>query len=119
MPLVRIEIIKGKSHEYKKAVLDAVHEGLVKSLGIEEWDRFQRLYEIDDDYFERSDSKGDCFTMIELTLFPGRTKAQKARAIELITKELNEKLAIPAEDVFIVINDPPLENWGFGGVQKG
>lgn len=118
MPLVRIEIIKGKSHEYKKEVLDAVHEGLVKSLGIEDWDRFQRLYEIDDEYFERSSTKSDAFTMIELTLFPGRTKEQKAKAIELITKELTERPGIPAEDVFIVINDPPLENWGFGGVQK-
>ena len=118
MPLVRIEIIKGKSHEYKKGVLDSVHEGLVKALGIENWDRFQRLYEIDGECFERSDSKSDAFTMIELTLFPGRTKDQKSRVIEMVTKELAEKLGIPAEDVFIVINDPPLENWGFGGVQR-
>lgn len=118
MPLVRIEIIKGKSHEYKKNVLDAVHDGLVKSLGIEDWDRFQRLYEIDDEYFERSDEKTDSFTMIELTLFPGRTKEQKGKAIELVTKELTERVGIPAKEIFIVINDPPLENWGFGGVQK-
>ena len=118
MPLVRIEIIKGKSHEYKKNVLDAVHDGLVKSLGIEDWDRVQRLYEIDDEYFERSDEKTDSFTMIELTLFPGRTKEQKGKAIELVTKELTERVGIPAKDIFIVINDPPLENWGFGGIQK-
>lgn len=118
MPLVRIEIIKGKSHEYKKAVLDAVHDGLVKALGIEDWDRFQRLYEIDGEYFERSDEKSNSFTLIELTIFPGRTKEQKGSVIELITKELAEKVGIPAEDVFVVIHDPPLENWGFGGVQK-
>ena len=36
MPLVRIEIMKGKSHEYKKKVLQAVHKGLVKALQIED-----------------------------------------------------------------------------------
>ena len=67
MPLVRIEIIKGRSSDYKKKLLDAVHEGLVKAIQIEDWDRFQRLIEIEDDFFEKSTSKTDKFTMIEIT----------------------------------------------------
>ena len=35
MPLVRVEMIKGKSPEYKKTVLDCIHEGLMESIGIE------------------------------------------------------------------------------------
>ena len=50
MPLVRIEIIKGKDVGYKKELLDAVHTALVNAIQIEEWDRFQRLYEIEDDF---------------------------------------------------------------------
>jgi phenylpyruvate tautomerase PptA (4-oxalocrotonate tautomerase family) len=34
MPLVKIEIREGKSSEYKKAILDGVHEALVQALGI-------------------------------------------------------------------------------------
>ena len=56
--------------------------------------------------------------IIELTLFPGRTKDQKAHAIEEITGNLNSALAIDPADVFIMINEPPLENWGIGGKQK-
>jgi 4-oxalocrotonate tautomerase family enzyme len=56
--------------------------------------------------------------IIELMIFPGRTKEQKKNAIEIITKKLCEKLKIPATDVFIVMNEPPLENWGMGGNQK-
>ena len=48
MPLVRIEIIKGKSVDYKKEMLDAVHTALMNAIQIEDWDRFQRLYEIED-----------------------------------------------------------------------
>lgn len=115
MPLVRIEILKGKDMEYKKSIMEAVHTALVNAIQIEDGDRFQRLYEIEDDLFERSESKTDKFTMIEITMFQGRTKEQKAKIYEEIVRELDEKLHIQATDVFIVINEPPNENWGLAG----
>lgn len=118
MPLVRIDIIKGKSVEYKKTMLDAVHVALMNSIQIEEWDRFQRLYEIDEEFFERSEGKTDKFTMIEITMFPGRTKEQKAKIFEEIVKELYDRLEIQATDIFIVLNEPPNENWGLAGKQR-
>lgn len=57
--------------------------------------------------------------IIELTLFPGRTKEQKGKAIKAITSRLESSLGIAPTDVFIVIKEPPFENWGMGGVQKG
>ena len=118
MPLVKIEIIKGKSLEYKKSVLDAVHVALENAIQIENWDRFQRLYEIEDDLFERSESKTDKFTMIEITMFPGRTKEQKSKLYKEIVKELNQRLGIEPTDIFIVINEPANENWGLAGIQR-
>ena len=118
MPLVKIEIIKGKSLEYKKTVLDAVHVALENAIQIENWDRFQRLYEIEDDLFERSENKTDKFTMIEITMFPGRTKEQKSKLYKEIVKELNERLGIEPTDIFIVINEPANENWGLAGIQR-
>ena len=119
MPLVRVDMIKGKSPEYKKTVLDCIHAGLMESIGIEDWDRFQRIVEIPGDDFETAPEKTDNFMIIELTLFPGRTKEQKGDAIKAITSRLGDGLGIAPTDVFIVINEPPLENWGMGGVQKG
>jgi 4-oxalocrotonate tautomerase family enzyme len=118
MPLVKIEIIKGKSLEYKKTVLDAVHVALENAIQIENWDRFQRLYEIEDELFERSESKTDKFTMIEITMFPGRTKEQKSKLYKEIVKELNQRLGIEPTDIFIVINEPANENWGLAGIQR-
>lgn len=114
MPLVRIEIRKGKDREYKKKVLDAVHTALVNAIQIEDWDRFQRLYEIEDEFFEANE-KTDKFTIIEITMFQGRTKEQKAGIYEEITRELKGNLEIQPSDVFIVINEPPNENWGLAG----
>lgn len=118
MPLVRIEILKGKSQEYKKTLLDAVHDALETAIGIPDWNRFQRLYELEPGCFERAPGKTDCFTIIEITKFSGRSKAQKARNFEEITRQLCTRLGIANTDVFIVIQEPPDENWGLAGKQR-
>lgn len=117
MPLVRIEIIKGQPAAYIKALMQAVHDALTASLGIEEDDRYQRLYELDVDCFERRSAKTDQFTLIELTLFPGRSKELKKAVISTITHTLGERLGIAPADVFIIMHEPPLDNWGVYGKQ--
>ena len=117
MPLVRIEIIKGQSQDYKDALLQAVHDGLVSALSIPDDDRNQRLYELDQCCYERSPGKTEKFTFIELTLFPGRSTEMKRMAISEITRLLGERLSISPPDVFIIINEPQLENWGLRGMQ--
>jgi len=119
VPLVRIEIIKGKSAQYRQQLLEGIHTALETALGIPGWDRYQRLYELDNDCFERDSSHSDNFTMIEITMFPGRTKEQKARVFTEIVGELERRLGIANTDVFIVLHEPPDENWGLSGRQRG
>ena len=118
MPIVNVAMLKGRSPEYKKTVLDCIHQGLVDAIGIEDWDRFQRITEYDREDFEIPSFKTDAFMIIEMKLFPGRTKEQKKDLVENITGALKERLSVDPSDVFIVIQEPPLENWGIGGKQK-
>ena len=119
MPVVKINMLKGKTPEYKKTVLDSVHSALVDSIGIEDWDRFQRIVEFEPENFEKPEFKSDSFMVIEISLFPGRTKVQKSALIESIAEKLNKSLSIDPGDVFVLISEPPIENWGIGGKQKG
>ena len=119
MPLVRVDMIRGKDPEYKKTLLDCIHEGLMESIGIEDWDRFQRIVEIGRDDYEIPAGKTDNFMIIEITMFPGRSKEQKKELISKITGKLSDRLSVAAADVFIVINEPADENWGLGGRQRG
>ena len=118
MPLVKVNMLKVKTHEFKKTVFDFIHKGLIDAFGIADCDRFQRIEEFDKSCWEAPEGKTENFMIIELTIFPGRNREQKKCAIEKITGLLCDKLGIPATDVFIVMNEPPLENWGMGGVQK-
>jgi 4-oxalocrotonate tautomerase family enzyme len=90
----------------------------MESIGIEDWDRFQRIVEIDPEDFETAPGKTDNFMIMEITMFPGRSKEQKKALIETITQKLGDRLSVSPTDVFIVINEPPNENWGLGGKQK-
>lgn len=119
MPIVKVSMLEGKTPEYKKTVLDCIHEGLVESIGIEDWDRFQRVEEFAKEDFEKPDFKSDDFMIIEISLFPGRSKELKGKLIETICGNLNSRLDISPSDVFILISEPPLENWGIGGKQRG
>ena len=118
MPLVKVNMLAGKTPEFKKTLFDCIHLGLIEAFGIADWDRFQRIEEFDKTNWEVPEGKTENFMIIELTIFPGRSREQKKCAIEKITGLLCEKLGIPATDVFIVMNEPPLENWGMGGNQK-
>ena len=112
MPLVKIEIRTGKSIEYKKALLDGVHQALVQALKIPDIDRKQRLYELDVDNFE---NKTDNATLIEITMFKGRSFAAKKELYRAIINILSKNPGIRGEDITIVLNEQPLENWGIRG----
>ncbi|MFX1502466.1 MAG: tautomerase family protein [Promethearchaeota archaeon] len=67
MPLVKVEIIKNKNVEYKKAILEGIHRALVEAIKIPEYDRNQKLYELEPEKFEISSKKTKNFTLIEIT----------------------------------------------------
>jgi len=114
MPLVRIEIEKGFSPEYKKALLDGVHKALVDSIKIPDHDRRQRLYELDPVNFEHV-GRGKQYTIIEITMFKGRSFEAKKALYRMIVDSLVANPGIPKDDITITINEPSLENWGIRG----
>lgn len=115
MPLVKIEILKGKSSEYKKALMDWVHKALVDCFKIPDYDRIQRLYELDKENFEIPSNKTEDFILIELTVFQGRSLEAKRNLYKAIVDNLEKALGVKRTDILIVINEPPLENWGIAG----
>ncbi|MGE5626567.1 MAG: tautomerase family protein [Solirubrobacterales bacterium] len=115
MPLVKIEIFKGKTSEYKKAILDGVHSALVQAFKIPDYDRMQRLYELDRENFEIAPTKTEQFTLIEITAFKGRSLEAKKLLYKEIADNLKMNPGIDGNDITIVLNEHPLENWGVKG----
>ncbi|HUX53817.1 MAG TPA: tautomerase family protein [Williamwhitmania sp.] len=114
MPLVKVEIIAGKSSQYKKALMDGIHQALVNTIKIPDHDRRQRLYELSAECFEH-DGRSDSYTIIEVTMFKGRSAEAKKSFYREVVDLLMANPGIPGNDITIVINDPALENWGIRG----
>lgn len=114
-PLVKIEVIEGKTREYKQAILDGVHQALMKSLGIPDSDRFQRIYELPFNNFEYPPDRTPNVTIIEITMFKGRTLKAKRELYQAIVNNLEKNPGIKGHDIMIILHEPPLENWGVRG----
>lgn len=114
MPIVTVVMKEGRLKEYKKAILDAVHDSLVAAFKVPAHDRIQRIIEIKPENFEYPPEKTDNFITVEITIFPGRSfQAKKALYKEIASRMKN--LGIKGNDILIVLNEPPLENWGISG----
>ena len=114
MPLIRVEIREGWSRAEKARLLDAIHAAAVEALRIPDEDRTQILTEHPAEAFELPPGKGDRFTLVEVTMFAGRSLDAKRRLYRAVVTNLG-RLGVPASDVLIVLQEVPLANWGIRG----
>lgn len=86
-----------------------------KGTMIPDYDRPQRLYELDADNFEAPPNKTDNITVIEIVMFKGRSIEAKKQLYKTIVNNLAENPGIKGDDITIVLYEPSLENWGIRG----
>jgi phenylpyruvate tautomerase PptA (4-oxalocrotonate tautomerase family) len=114
MPMIRVEIREGWSPAEKAGLLDAIHAAAVEALRIPDEDRTQMLTEHPAEAFEIPPGKGERFTLVEVTMFAGRSLDAKRRLYRAVVRNLG-RLGVPASDVLTVLHEVPLENWGIRG----
>jgi len=119
MPIVRIDLLEGKTPEYRKRLGEIVYRAMIEALDVPKDDRFEIIAEhskddlqFDRDYLgiHRSD---DCI-FLQITLNAGRTLETKQRFYKAIADGLHEGLKLRREDVFISLVEVHKENWSFG-----
>ena len=119
MPFVRIDMLEGRSQEYRTQVGQIVYQTLLDTLNVPKNDRFQVFAEhskdelvFDRDYLgvHRSD---DCI-FFQITLNSGRSVELKQQFYKALADRLHERLNLRREDIFINLVDVPKENWSFG-----
>lgn len=114
MPLVKIEARKSWSVSQRKEIIEAVHSALCDALKILEDDRNVRFQAYTPEDFEVPPGKSENYLLIEVTLFSGRSLQAKKALYQAIVNNFGQ-LGIAATDVFIVLHEVPLENWGIRG----
>jgi phenylpyruvate tautomerase PptA (4-oxalocrotonate tautomerase family) len=119
MPIVRIDLLEGRTPEYGAQVGLIVARALTEVLNVPKDDLFQVItthpttgLRFDRDYLgiHRSD---DCI-FLQITLNSGRTLEMKQRFYKAVADGLHDDLKLRKEDVLINLVEVPKENWSFG-----
>ena len=114
MPLAKIEVRKSRTPAQVQAMIEAIYSAQREALKVPEHDRQIRYVEHQPEHFAVPPGKSDNYTVIEICMFPGRSLDAKRALYQAIVNRL-EPLGIPRDEVFIVLHEPPLDNWGFRG----
>lgn len=114
MPFAKIEVRRSRPPEQVQALIDAVYEAQREALKVPVGDRQIRYFEHKPEHFAVPPGKTENYTFVEILLFPGRSLAAKRALYQGIVQRFGE-LGIAPADVFIVLHEPPLENWGIRG----
>jgi phenylpyruvate tautomerase PptA (4-oxalocrotonate tautomerase family) len=119
MPLARIDLVAGKSPDYRRTIGDVVYEAMLAALAVPKDDRFQVITEhpasdlIADENYLGIKRTRDC-VMIQVALRGGRTLDQKKAFYKAIADGLHDRLGLRSEDVFITLVENTKDDWSFG-----
>jgi phenylpyruvate tautomerase PptA (4-oxalocrotonate tautomerase family) len=120
MPLVRIDLVRGKSAAFRKQAGEIVYNAMREVINVPADDKFQVMTEHAADEINTATSYlGNSYTqdiiLIQITLNAGRTVEMKKAFYKRIADELHAQLQVRREDVVINLVEVSKENWSFGG----
>jgi phenylpyruvate tautomerase PptA (4-oxalocrotonate tautomerase family) len=119
MPLARIDLIAGKSRDYRATIGEVVYQAMIDSLKVPANDRFQIITEhpaenfIFDPTYLGISRTADCI-FIQVTLNEGRTMEVKRAFYQGVADGLHERLKLRREDVLINLVEVGKGDWSFG-----
>jgi 4-oxalocrotonate tautomerase family enzyme len=112
MPLVNVNIIKGESVEFLSKLLNVTMDAIQIALQLPNDDRNIRVIEYEPYLFVM---KSPYRIIVEVSMFSGRTLEAKKKLYDEVVSNLSERLGFNRNEIFILVNEQPLENWGIRG----
>ena len=116
MPLARIETRRPRPPHEVQALIEAVYQAQREALKVPEDDRQIRYIEHRPEHFAAPPDKTENYTLVEIQIFPGRSLEAKRALYRGIVSRFGA-LGIAPSDILILLQEPPLANWGLRGGQ--
>lgn len=118
MPLLRVDLIEGRTDEELKTLLDALHKAMLEAFEVPVRDRYQIVHEhapsrmiVEDTGLDIPRTKNIVF--LQVTSRP-RGVEKKKKFYELVCNELKASCNIEATDVVFSMIENSDEDWSFG-----
>lgn len=119
MPLVRIDLVAGRSPAERAAIGDAVHQAMTETIDVPADDRFQVITEHDANDLRYDGgylgvNRDDGLVLVHMTMKSGRTDEQKRALYRRIAELLGERAGVSPGNVMVVLSENELADWSFG-----
>ena len=116
MAQIKIYGLNGPLSKNKESLSKAIHESLMDAFGLPENKEFHRYIPLNEDEFIYPSDRSYKYTIIEISIFEGRSLEAKKRLINLLFSKVEQYTGIVGQDVEITIFETPMENWGIRGM---
>ncbi len=114
MPHAVIHRLQNSEPRDRRAIVQAVNGAMVEALKVPNDTHPTRLCTYDADAFLIPKDSSDHFTLVEITIYPGRSLETRRSLYKAVVDRLSA-LGIDPLDVRVVLYEVPLENWGLRG----
>jgi hypothetical protein len=118
MPLLRFDLIEGRSESDVRKILDATHEVLFETLKVPKHDRYQVVHEHKRSCMIVEDTglgfvRSDHMLLLQVTSRP-RSREMKENFYRLLVERLAARCGISPDDVIVNFVTNADEDWSFG-----
>jgi phenylpyruvate tautomerase PptA (4-oxalocrotonate tautomerase family) len=118
MPVLRFDILEGRSDQEIAALLDATHRVMVETFHAPQRDRYQIVHEHKPSRIRVEDTglgieRSDKVVLLQITTRP-RTTEEKIAFYRQLCAELERACGIPPADVMVNFVENTDEDWSFG-----
>jgi 4-oxalocrotonate tautomerase len=120
MPFVRIDLMRGKSVQYRKTLGEIIYQAMIDVINVPKDDKFQVITEHAPEEMNFAESYlGNHYSpdviFIQITLNSGRSIELKKAFYKRIADDIHAQLKTRPDDVVINLVEVAKENWSFGG----
>jgi len=98
------------------AISEAIHSSVMEALEYPPEKRFHRFIALDEQDFIYSADRSDRYTIIEVSIFEGRSTGAKKSLIRLLFERMSRLAGIAPQDVEVTIFETPRASWGIRGL---
>jgi phenylpyruvate tautomerase PptA (4-oxalocrotonate tautomerase family) len=116
MAQVKIYGLREHLKPVQSRLSDAIHSCVVEALRFPVNKRAQRFFHMETDDFYYPDSASARYTIIEISMFEGRSVETKKQLIRLLFERICERADRLPNEVEVTISETPKHNWGFRGL---
>jgi phenylpyruvate tautomerase PptA (4-oxalocrotonate tautomerase family) len=116
MAQVKVYGLRAALDPIKRQLSDVIHGCVVEAFEYPVDKRAHRFFPLEAEDFVYPAGRSERYTIIEISLFEGRSVPAKKQLMRLLFSRAEQELGISPMDIELTISETPKHNWAFRGL---